>query len=384
MTNLRFDATIKQNLRQTTRLKFDRGDIPMEALHSAHSEPDAADPCVTIAIPTFNRAVWLRDCVAVALEQSYQNFEVLVSDNASTDETADVLAGFVHPKLRIVKQRENIGLIPNWNACLAAAKGDYVVFVSDDERIAPRMLERCVSLIRREPKIPIIIALCDVNFVADPVWRASVNKKLGTGIWDGAEILLEFLRDRMPAAMCSIMIRTERLRAEGGFPATFPFAGDMARCASILLTGNGGFINESCGTTWTHNANESSKVTLDIRLHGLRNMVDLISDMADSSIKNLQMRRTVKLEARRYFVRYAIRFIALYRRDGAKLTTVLPVIWQLRRDLSAIGVTNVFKLARPFSIILLPGRMTRGLRRSKRILRQLNPEVPRADATHKI
>src|SRR4051812_35940589 len=85
-----------------------------------------ADPVVTIAIPTFNRAALLRGCVAAALAQSYQRFEVLVSDNASVDETAKILTEFDDQRLRVVKQERNIGLVPNWNACLAEARGDYI------------------------------------------------------------------------------------------------------------------------------------------------------------------------------------------------------------------------------------------------------------------
>src|SRR5262245_7177388 len=94
------------------------------------SSASATNPLVTIAIPTFNRESWVRDCVLSALAQSYSDFEVVVSDNASTDRTQDVLQEFRnHPKVRIVRQSENIGSIRNFNACLEQAKGQYIVFV---------------------------------------------------------------------------------------------------------------------------------------------------------------------------------------------------------------------------------------------------------------
>ena len=103
------------------------------------SFPDG--PLVTIAIPTFNRARLLKDCILSALSQTYQHFEIVVSDNASTDETVEVLRQFRDRRLRVIRQRSNIGMLPNWNACLAEAKGDYILFVSDDDRIAPWMLK---------------------------------------------------------------------------------------------------------------------------------------------------------------------------------------------------------------------------------------------------
>src|SRR6266436_6050451 len=89
----------------------------------------ASQPLVTIAIPTFNRAPWLNDCVHSALSQTYQNFEILVSDNASTDGTEEVLRQFTDRRIRVVRQKTNIGLLPNLNTCLAQARGDYVIFI---------------------------------------------------------------------------------------------------------------------------------------------------------------------------------------------------------------------------------------------------------------
>src|SRR5215475_3350991 len=131
-----------------------------------NSLTSAADPLVTIAIPTFNRSAWVQDCVLSALAQTYEHFEVVVSDNASTDATQDVLKEFQDVRLRVVRQPINIGLIGNWNACLAAASGEFIVFVSDDDRIAPQMLEQCVSLVRREPAIRMVMALVDTNLVS--------------------------------------------------------------------------------------------------------------------------------------------------------------------------------------------------------------------------
>ena len=122
-----------------------------------------AYPFVTIAIPTFNRAALLEGCVAAALSQTYPHFEVLVSNNASTDHTRSVLSGFYGPRLRVINQETNIGMGPNWNACLASAKGDYIIFVSDDDRIEPWLLKRCARLIRQQPQLPTVITLSNIR-----------------------------------------------------------------------------------------------------------------------------------------------------------------------------------------------------------------------------
>ena len=235
-----------------------------------------------MAVPTFNRASWLKDCVLSILTQSYENFEVVVSDNASTDETQKVLGEFHDARLRVVTQKDNIGLIPNWNACLAEAKGDYIVFVSDDDKIAPWLLERCISLVKCEPQLVMVLALIDIHLTAEfRTLPAVANKTLGTGIYEGADILLEYLKDRISVQMSSIMIRTDTLRLAGGFPV-WPYAGDKATWWSLLLTGRAGLVNECCGTYSWHDASETSRLAVDIRLKDDRKLVEAIEDAVAS------------------------------------------------------------------------------------------------------
>ena len=207
--------------------------------------PNSEIPLVTIAIPTFNRASWLKDCVLSALAQSYSRFEVLVSDNASTDETQDILKQFSDPRLRVVRQQHNIGLLPNWNTSLAEARGEYIVFVSDDDRIAPFLLERCMALVRQEPKILVVIALSDMySPKASELWPAVPNRRLRTGIWDGPDVLLEILKFQMIPQMSCTLIKTAVLRDRGGFPVDLPYAGSSLGWAPLLLMGKAGFVDE--------------------------------------------------------------------------------------------------------------------------------------------
>src|SRR5258708_16860602 len=120
---------------------------------NAMSNPDLVSnqrsyPLVTIAIPTFNRASLLKDCVTSALSQTYRHLEVLVSDNASTDETKEILSEFSDARLRVIRQETNIGPLPNFNACLADPRGDYLVFLWHSAKLSPQLVERCVDVFK--------------------------------------------------------------------------------------------------------------------------------------------------------------------------------------------------------------------------------------------
>ena len=325
----------------------------------------AADPLVTIAIPTFNRASWLKNCVSSALSQTYKNIEVIVSDNASTDETQEVLKTVADPRLRVVRQKSNIGLLPNWNACLAEARGEYIVLLADDDTIAPRMLDQSIALIKNDPQIPIAIAQSDLYF-SEIARRWRPHSKRQTGIWNGTDVLEELLALPIFAGISTFVFRTQALRDSGGFPVDFPHAADLAACAPLLFAGKAGFINESGGTISLHNARETSRFAIDVRLNDSKKAVDLIISMADSSIEDPERRERIKLLAKRFFARGALAHLAQYRREGAKVRTVLPLTWQWRHELKNMGMLHTFRLVTTLAAIILPARMIEWFRRVRR------------------
>jgi len=95
-------------------------------------------PLVTVAIPTYNSGErFLSDAIDSVLAQSFTNFELLISDNCSPDNTSDVVAEYQDPRIRYVRHETNIGANANFNYCLDDARGDYLLLLSDDDLIDP-------------------------------------------------------------------------------------------------------------------------------------------------------------------------------------------------------------------------------------------------------
>jgi glycosyltransferase involved in cell wall biosynthesis len=341
------------------------------------SKPISSDPFVTIAIPTFNRAALVKSCIAAALAQSYPYFEVFVSDNASTDETPDVLKAFDDRRLRSNRQQTNIGLVGNWNACLAQAKGEYIVFVSDDDIVEPWFLDRCIDVVRSEPGVPIVIALSDILFSNGYRLIGTINRRLGTGIWDGTEILTEVLNGLVFAPMCTILLRTEVLRARGGFPVDWgPHTVDKAVLVPLLLTSRAGLVNERCGTQSTHDDTVTSKMDTELILRDVWRVVELIEEMADRIIGDVKKRRDLKRHARRYFTVCVIYLMSSRRKAGLTLADALSGLWRWRRELSMMRPSGLYGLSRPFANILLPQTVVRLLGSIKRASGRILKGVP--------
>ena len=102
-------------------------------------------PLVTIGIPTYNRAkAYLKDAIKSAVDQTYPNIEILISDNGSTDNTQLLVKSFDDPRIRYIKQENNIGANNNFNYCVMNAKGDYFLLLHDDDLIDKDFVEVCI------------------------------------------------------------------------------------------------------------------------------------------------------------------------------------------------------------------------------------------------
>lgn len=109
-------------------------------------------PAVSVAIPTFNRRETLRRAIESALAQTHEDLEVVVSDNASTDATEEVLRDLARDeRLRVVRQPVNRGMVANLDAVLRLTRGHSAMLLSDDDWLAPRCVELALAALDKDP-----------------------------------------------------------------------------------------------------------------------------------------------------------------------------------------------------------------------------------------
>jgi glycosyltransferase involved in cell wall biosynthesis len=117
---------------------------------------------VTIFVPTYNRAHWLGESIASALAQTYEDFVLVVSDNASTDETPDVVAAFDDPRLRYVRLDRHLGLNQHFNRCYGLAETEYMYLIPDDDLMLPDALERTIPVLEANPHVGLVHGCADL------------------------------------------------------------------------------------------------------------------------------------------------------------------------------------------------------------------------------
>ena len=189
---------------------------PIAASRGRPSEaPAPGEPAlISICIPSYNRAHLVGESVDSALAQTWPHFEVIIVDDGSTDETADIVARYVaaDPRVHYEKKPQNSGRSDTRNRCVALASGEYVLWLADDDVLAPDALEHYVAELDADPGL-------DVVYGNLQLWESGSDEKLDpfeAQDWTGreAEMPGAFLRGSVVPDGGSIIRR--RLYAECG------------------------------------------------------------------------------------------------------------------------------------------------------------------------
>src|SRR3989338_6407950 len=109
---------------------------------------DTNIPKVSVCIPAFNAADYLRQAVESVLGQDYQDYEIVLVDNCSTDHTGSLvseLQQLSNGRIRFYQNDRNIGLVGNLNRCLEYAKGSYIKFLCADDMLLPGCLDQMAA-----------------------------------------------------------------------------------------------------------------------------------------------------------------------------------------------------------------------------------------------
>src|SRR3954465_15469514 len=111
-------------------------------------------PTLSVLIPNFNYAQYLPEALESVLSQEFQDFELLISDDCSQDGSAKVIESYVSRdgRIRAKIHSSNLGMVENWNWCLAEARGEYIKFLLADDKLADsRALTQFVEMLDANP-----------------------------------------------------------------------------------------------------------------------------------------------------------------------------------------------------------------------------------------
>ena len=206
----------------------------------------AGDAKVTVGIPTRNRSRWLRQAVESVLAQTYTEFRLVISDNASTDDTPAVVASFDDPRVSYHRSSVDLGMFGNLNRVSELAETEYVVVLPDDDLLYPDYLSSVVSVLERHPYVSVAHSAFDViDEDGTVIERARVLLPSAgeTTMETGPQLIERSMRRSGTVCWTSACFRTAALRAAGGIRAADGLYADGPLMMRIAL--HGGFCGFS-------------------------------------------------------------------------------------------------------------------------------------------
>jgi glycosyltransferase involved in cell wall biosynthesis len=125
-------------------------------------------PKISICTPTFNRVNLLPFAIESVLKQTYQDFELIICDDGSSDETPNLMSQYTDNRIKYIRHPQNIGKSNNMRSGFDAAIGEYFIKFDDDDKLTPQFLERTVAVFEKDSSI---------DFVGTDHWIIDINNE---------------------------------------------------------------------------------------------------------------------------------------------------------------------------------------------------------------
>lgn len=181
-----------------------------------------SNPLVSVIIPAYDGRRFIGKAIASVLNQSYGNFEIVVSDDASNDNTREIVLQFEDPRIRLVENRENFGLVRNLHRAIGASRGDLICWLNQDDIFHADKLERQLGVMQAHPTLGACFSQKDdIDEMGNPLSRYNPSK---TTVAETDYLVQLFGGCYLSAP--TMMMRRQVYERLGGFDSSYTIAFD--------------------------------------------------------------------------------------------------------------------------------------------------------------
>lgn len=232
-------------------------------------------PLISVCIPTYNSARYLGDAIRSVLEQDVGDYELIIVDNASTDETDSVVASFTDARIRYSKNAINLGAPANGNLGMDYARGRFIKYLCSDDVLLPGILRKQVEMMQSHPAVGLVTSNM---YVTDEHLEHKRLASFYPGVHPGAFIVHQSLNaiQNYIGGPSNIMVRRESLGTLRG-DVRYHWVGDLAFFCSILSRADYANIDEP-GVLYRRHAGAASVVETSERAKALEEF-NLINEL---------------------------------------------------------------------------------------------------------
>lgn len=198
----------------------------------------AAPPQISICMPVYNGAWCLREAVGSVLAQTCGDFELLVFDDGSTDESWPILESFRDPRIALHRNPRNLGAEGNWNQALNAAKGKYIKLFHQDDLLDPECVARQMAALESHPEAA--FAFCPRQIIGPdgaPLLRR--RSPWREGLVGREEVARRCVSSgtNLIGEPSAVLIRASAAKAAGPFDGSIPYLIDLDYWMRLLKVG---------------------------------------------------------------------------------------------------------------------------------------------------
>ena len=317
-------------------------------------------PKVTIAIPTRNRVTYLALSLQSALQQTFEDIEIIISDNMCIDGTAALLATIADPRVRILRQTTELTMVQNWNACVAAATGEYFLLLSDDDLLEPRAIERMVQTFESGPDAERVGMVYCRGHVIDAEGKALHGGMTAPLQEEAPDVIVAFFNSQRKTWPCAILLRRHDLGS--GYSSDFLLITDAAAwITAVCIRGCARFVNEDLVNYRVH-ASLTNTTPAKVWQRENSNVAEFaIRSLQQVGRSNGQLEKQIRKAVHRLNLRVVIS-LPLGGKDTRRHTILVKYFEYLPQFMSWYGAV---RMTRGILVVLLPKSILQVLRTVK-------------------
>ena len=201
-------------------------------------------PLVSVCIPAYNNAGYIKDTIDSILNQTYKNIELIIVDDCSTDNTVEVIESVSDERIKLFHNDTNLGMTGNWNRCLELAQGEFIKLICADDMIDENAIEKEAQAMEKCPTASLVES--DTRLVdIDGKKKGAFKRYHSKGLVDGKKLAKKALiRKDFYGAPVNNLIRKCALEKTGGFDDSFTYILDFDLWVSLSCTGDVYIIHE--------------------------------------------------------------------------------------------------------------------------------------------
>ncbi|MCB0164754.1 MAG: glycoside hydrolase family 99-like domain-containing protein [Anaerolineae bacterium] len=215
---------------------------------------------VSVCIPVYNGTKYLGEAIKSILNQTWTNFELIIIDDCSDEDTEAIVKSYNDPRIKFLKNKDRLGLVGNWNRCLEEAKEKYICIFHQDDVMMPDNLVKKIKILEENVSVGMVHSnvyqIGPTGNLLSKWWYFKPDPNEAT-VQSGSQVFNKLLWGVNTVCCPSVVIRRESYEKLGGFDPQLPFTADWEMWLRLALFYDIAYLPEGLVEYRRHDSNET-------------------------------------------------------------------------------------------------------------------------------